>query len=270
MILFRSSPAGDLLVKAAVGSDFIRPTADMDNMITPLFKTVITAGLKKSDTEHRVNRHAQPAIIANNDFRRKKNLSKSMDAQIHTLKSNSRKLHSQQRQIVDVKNSGNFWRLTQRRLFSRASSRDGSPRGRSRPVSVGQHADTGAAVVEHFPMPIKDEREWREARKQISITKNSMGTESLVSEITHFSRELSSDAVAQAVVRLEGAGAFASVDEYSDDFHTVSDIKPFSVVLVYLADFSYTFTSTHHIGCLVGWSSQHHILARRLRLRSAG
>ena len=205
---------------------------EKDNMITPLFKAIITAALKKSDTEHRVNRPYKPQILVNNDFKRKKNLAKSFEAQMHMLKSNSRKLHCQQRQI---KNTGNFWRLTQKRLYSRATSRGNSAqsprqrRGRSAPG--GFHMRSGGGYIDHFPPPPAHVRDFK---------RNSRDCTALVAIVSVCSRSVIEDAVSQALSRLEhavsvnGGSVIDSGTQYSDDFHTVSDIRPFSVRLYYV------------------------------------
>lgn len=199
-------------------------------MITPLFKTIITAALKKSDTDHRVNRPYKPQILVHNDFTRKKSLAKSFEAQMHKLKSDSRKLHCQQRQITDFKSTGNFWRLTQKRLYSRASSRCNSAqsprqrRGRSAPG--GFLSRPGGGYIDHFPPPPAHVRDSK---------RNSRDCTALVAKVSVCSRDFIEGAVSQALSRVERAasavgGSIAdSGTQYSDDFHTVSDIRPFSV-----------------------------------------
>ena len=179
-------------------------------MITPLFKTIITSTLKKADTEHRVNRRYKPNIIRNNDFTSKKYLSKSYDAQLHRLKTNSRKFKSLNRQTTDFRSTGNFWRLTQRRLLHRTSSRVNSSQSTRRPSSgeklQEQNDCSGIDNVKQFsspPSPLVGDH---------GVPTPIQNTQSVQTE-------------ASSSLQVKNETALL----YSDDFHTVSDIKPFSV-----------------------------------------
>ncbi len=110
-------------------------------MITPLYKAILTSSIKKSDIDHSVNKPQTAQILIENDFTKKKYLSKSYDAQIGVLRAQSRLQSARDRQIKDFRNVGNYWRLEQRRLLKSQEMRR----------STASSSKETHTLIDHFP-----------------------------------------------------------------------------------------------------------------------